>query len=61
MRLSGKFIYLSFFMKRLIHVNKTQGFLCILLPHAFLKDLHINIKNKVFKERLFTCRLSIEE
>ena len=59
MRLSEKFIYLPFFMKRLIHANKTQGFLCILPPHAFLKDLHINIENKVFQERLFTCRLSI--
>ena len=59
MRLSGQFIYLFIFMKRLIHANKTQGYLYILPPHAFFKDLHTNIKNKVLKERLFTCRLSI--
>ena len=59
MRLSGQFIYLFFFMKRLIHANKTQDYLYILPPHAFFKDLHTNIKNKVLKERLFTCKLSI--
>ena len=37
-----------FFMKRLIHANKTQGYLYILPPHAFFKDLSTNIKNNVY-------------
>ena len=57
MRLSGQFIYL-FFMKRLIHENKTlstyalktQGYLyTFYASHAFFKDVRTNIKNKVPK------------
>ena len=52
-------------MKRLIHANKTlstyalktQGYLYTF--YTFFKDLRTIIKNKVPKERLFTCRLSI--
>ena len=63
MRLSGQFI--NFFMKSLIHANKTlstytlktQGYLYTF--YTFFKDLRTIIKNKVPKERLFTCRLSI--
>ena len=29
--------------------------------HAFFKDLHTNIKNRLPQERLFTCRLTIYE
>ena len=64
MRVSRQFIYF-FFMKRLIHANKTlstytlktQGYLYTF--YTFFKDLRTIIKNKVPKERLFTCRLSI--
>ena len=64
MRVSRQFIFF-FLMKRLIHANKTlstyalktQGYLYTF--YTFFKDLRTIIKNKVPKERLFTCRLSI--
>ena len=57
MRLLGQFTYL-FFMKRLIHENKTlstytlktQGYLYTFYASScFFKDLRTNIKNKVPK------------
>ena len=56
MRLSGQFIF-YFFLKRLIHANKTLKahirlkhkviYIHFMPPYAFFKDLRTKIKNKV--------------